>query len=171
MASQRFEQSQLSGSFIAGLESADRCVENGQCPAAFEDRFWRDFVDRLQAVAIFCGIDVDGQNLAIAASLLRTLSPLLVRDELIEAAQQERSKAPLLGISTFNSAAFKQRGHKRLRQILSVHRLVAATSEVGVKRVPVGRAKFRQRVFRLRRADPNRLDHRPPRRCKSSRMR
>ena len=108
MAAQRFEQFPLSGAFVLSLQSADGGIKNGQRPATFEDRFRRYFVDRFQAISIFGGVDVDGKNLSITAAFLRTLPTFLVRNKLIEAAQQELSKATLFGISTFNSAALKQ---------------------------------------------------------------
>src|SRR5262249_58598372 len=113
--------------------------------ATFVDSLRVQFICRLKMVAVLCGSGIERHHGLASAAFLRSRTIPFVGQKMIESGQQERAEFPLLPIYRVEVVLLQHPLEKRLGQILGVLGAVSASSDKGVKRIPISPAKFFER--------------------------
>src|SRR5205814_10240562 len=129
-----------SGAFLA--EPGQRLIEQCKRPATLEELVRGGFVHRLQVIAFFGRLRVEGNERLTAAAFECGGFVVFVGEEVLEGAEQVKSEFTLLAIGEGEVPLLNQASEKSLSQVLCVMGVATAAAEVGVERIPVGLAQF-----------------------------
>ena len=116
----------------------------------------------LQTVAILGALEVERQRGLTGAALLRGGAIVLVGEIELERGEQEGAEAPALPIGRRQRVALEQRGEEALGQVLRRIGVGAASTHVGVDRIPVALTEVGQRLMEARVAIVAGRDHQAP---------
>jgi hypothetical protein len=116
----------------------------------------RPFISR------FTGVEFERDRFQAATALLGFHAVPFVRQEMVEAGEQEGTEPPLRTVGFGELAPLEQAGEKRLGQVLGIRRRMTATPDKGVERIPVGAAQVRQGLPRVGGVAASRGRHQRP---------
>ncbi len=161
------EQRRLSTGSPFRPQACQDLLKKRQRPPTIKYLFRSHALHRLNPVAGFGGLGIQGEKGSAAAALLGVGAIPFVGQEVLDARQKEGSKPAFFAGDAIEPAFFKKQGEERLGQVLGIVRIVPLASNKGVDRVPVICAEIFQGIPRRRLIAARGKDDAPPRHLKS----
>ena len=131
------------------LQSADDEFQQPYGPGAVEDFLRREFVRWLEAKFRFAVFDVQRQDFAVAATLLRVRLIPLVGEKVLHGNEQERAEPPAGRRGLFEGVLLDEPREEALRDVFGTFGIDAFFPQENVKWVPIPLAQERQCVARV----------------------
>jgi len=148
------EERCVTGVTILSPQGLDHLLEDREGPASLVDLLRGRRVREFPCVAALSVLEVQEvhrRRRTARATFHGACLSLLIRDEVFQRGQQERTELAAARVGDPEGAFLQKLDEERLGEIAGVLSGVSQASEVGLERVPVGPAQRRQRLFGVRR--------------------